>query len=654
MAAQCAEAEKTSDAKLAALIAVPSAKRTFANAFGAYEQALADYSDAAGRLGFLKDIHPDAKVRAAGAACEERAGKYAVTVGARKDLYLALKDYLEHAGKGAPHSADDERLITLDMRDFHRNGLDLSDADRAKLVTTRQRLAELGTRFSSNLDENKDFISLTREELTGLPESYLARLKKGADGKSYIVTTKYPDYFPLMENDSNEGARRKMYFAFNAREAGQNLPLLTEAIALRYQAAKLLGYATHADYVTEDRMAKSGATVGAFLAKLREELKPRLASDDAKMLALKKAETKNAKAIIQDWDWLYYLNQVKKRDYAIDDEKVRQYFPADKVMAGMFHVYSTLFGIQFKEIPNPKPWAAGVKLYEIRDGLDGKGKLLAKFYVDLFPREGKYGHSASFPFGIARRVPDGYQIPLSALVVNFNPPENGKSANLSVDEVDTLFHEFGHIMHASLTEAAYASLAGTNVAVDFVEAPSQMLENWVFRPEVLKLISQDPKDPSKTLPDDLIERIVRARKFDAGVKYTRQVFLATYDQALHTRGEKVDPDAVDHELRGQIMGYPVNAEEHFGATFGHLMGGYDAGYYGYLWSEVFASDMFTRFQKEGVLNPTTGLAYRHDILAPGRSREPMELLKSFLGREPNEEAFLRLAGIKSEGAAQKL
>ncbi len=646
VAQACEAAEKASDAKLAALVAIAPDKRTFANTVDAMEQAITDYGDVVGRLAFLKDIHPDAKVRAAGAACEERSGKYFVELGARKDLYLAIKGYADGAGKTEKLAPVDRRLLEINLRDFRRNGLELPDDKRKQLVDIRQKLTELGTKYSSNLDENTDSVELTKDELAGLPDGYVGRLKKAADGK-YIVTTKYPDYFPLMENGKNEGARKKMYFAFNGREAKQNLPLLTQAIALRDQAAKLLGYPTHADYVTEDRMAKNAKSVSDFLSKLRTELKPRLAADNHKMLALKIAETKEERSVIQDWDWLYYLNQIKKHDYSIDDEQVRSYFPADKVMAGMFQVYSTLFGVTFTEVPKAQVWADGVKLYEVHEGQGPGGKLLAKFYVDMFPRDGKYGHAASFPIGVSREVPNGYQIPLSALVVNFNPPQNGQSAKLSVDEVDTLFHEFGHIMHGSLTTARYSSLAGTNVATDFVEAPSQMLENWVFRPEVLKLITVDPKDPSKTMPDDLIKRIVAARKFDAGVKYSRQVFLATFDQALHTHGEKVDPDAIDHQLRGEIMGYPVNADEHFAASFGHLMGGYDAGYYGYLWSEVFAADMFTRFEKEGVLNPATGKAYRDAILAKGRTEEPMELLKQFLGREPNEDAFLRLTGIKS-------
>ncbi|HZS39714.1 MAG TPA: M3 family metallopeptidase [Polyangia bacterium] len=638
LAQACEAAEKTCDAALEQIAKVPAGKHTFKNSFEAYEQAITDYGDATGRLGFMKEVHPDAEVRKAAAACEARAGKYFVQVSARKDLYQAMKD-----ADVRKLDAVDRRLVEITLRDFRRNGLELPDEDRQKLIEIRSRLAELGTQFSSNLDENTDTIEATAAELKGLPEEFIARLKKAPSGK-YIVTTKYPDYYPMMDNAADEGVRKRLYLAFNGREAKRNLPILKEAIALRDRAARLLGFASHADFVTDNRMAKSAQAVGDFLARLRGELVPRLEDENQKMLALKVTATRDPRAVMQDWDWRYWQNQIKKRDYAIDDEEVRRYFPADKVLAGMFQVYSTLFNVTFKELPQSKAWADGVKLYEIREA--PRGRLLAKFYIDLFPRDGKYGHAASFTFGAARQLPRGYQVPLSALVVNFNPPANGKAAHLSLNEVETLFHEFGHIMHGSLTTARYNSLAGTNVAVDFLEAPSQMLENWVFRPEILKLISEDPNDAKQPMPEELARRLVAARTYDAGVKFTRQVFLASLDQWLHTHGADVDPDAVEHRLRGEIVRYPVDPGEHFVATFGHLMGGYDAGYYGYLWSEVFSADMFSRFEKEGVLNPKTGRAYRDIILAKGRVEEPGALLKQFLGREPNDEAFLRLTGIK--------
>jgi thimet oligopeptidase len=633
LTAVCADAEKTTDAKLAQVVAIPDAQRTFANAVQSIEQIEADWNEITSRASFMKNVHPDEKVRAAASDCEEQAGKYAARLASRKDLYLATKVAAE---KKEALGAQQARLLEIALRDFHRAGVDLSDDQRAELVRLRERIAELQTRFSTNLAEDTTSVEMARDELDGMPDSYVARLKKTAEGK-YVVTTKYPDYFPFMENAKRSEARRKLEDAFMNRGAKQNVQLLDEAIGLRDQAARLLGYPTHADYVTEILMAKNARAVREFEDKLQGRLRERLAADTAKMSAMKAADTGDR--TIHSWDWRYYLNQLRKRDYALDDEQIRAYFPGDKVMSGMFDVYSRLLGVEYRRIPDAKVWADGVSLYEVRD----HDRTVAKFYVDMFPRPGKYGHAAAFPLTPGRQLPAGYQMPLTVLVVNFTPPEGGKPSHLTLQEVETLFHEFGHVMHSSLTTAEYASLSGTNVATDFVEAPSQMLENWVYQPEVLRLISQGPD--GQPLPQNLMDQIAKARKFDAGVRYSRQVFLGQFDLFIHTHGAHVEADAVARKLWQDIMAFPEDPTTHFAAGFGHMMSGYDAGYYGYLWSEVFAADMFTRFAREGVLNPATGRDYRNAILAKGRTEDPDELLREFLGREPTEDAFLRQIGV---------
>src|SRR2546426_205255 len=361
--ASCAEAEKTSDAKLAEVVGIPDAQRTFANTPEAIEQITADWSEVVSRAGFMKNIHLEEKVRAAAAACEEEAGKYAARLASRKDLYLAIEAW---QGKKEPVGPQQARLVEIAMRDFHRAGVDLPEEKRAGLVKLRERIAELQTRFSTNLAEDTTSIEMAPEELEGMPESYLSRLKKGEGGR-FIVTTKYPDYFPFMENARRTEARRKLETAFMNRGAKHNLQLLDEAIALRDQGARLLGYPTHADYVTEIQMAKNARTVREFEDKLQTRLRERLASDTAKMSAMKLADTGDPK--IRSWDWRYYLNQLRKRDYALDDEQIRAYFPADKVMSGMFEVYSTLLGVQFRRAPDAKVWADGVSLYAVRDAL---------------------------------------------------------------------------------------------------------------------------------------------------------------------------------------------------------------------------------------------------------------------------------------------
>jgi thimet oligopeptidase len=652
--AQCAAAEKAADDALAALVKIPDDKRTFADSFEALDRITGDYNEAIARLVFLKEIHPNANVRDAGGACEERAGTYSVGLSARKDLYLAMKGFLDNGGKTFKPDAEGARLIEVTMLDFKKSGLELSDKDLAKLVRIRQRISVLQSKFGKALGEDKTSFTLPCDDLVGLPVEFLAAHANPKKPAQCTLTTKYPDYYPVMDNAQKEGTRRRMEVAFMNRGGTANIKLLDEAIKLRAQAAALLGMATHVDVVAQDRMAKDAKTIGDFLQRMKTGLAPGLIAQTEKMKALKAAEQKTAldKTTIHAWDWRYYLNQIKRNDYAIDDEKVRSYFPMQKVFDGMFQVYATLFGISMREARSSesgvKPqepgryWADGVKLYEIHDAQSDE--LLAKFYVDMYPREGKYGHAAEFTLGAGHNVKEGYSIPMAALVVNFAPPQNGKPAMLSMKEVDTLFHEFGHVMHETLTTARYSSLSGTRTALDFVEAPSQMLENWVFAPEVLAMISQDPADPKKPMPKELADKLSAARKYDAPVKYSRQVFLGTFDWTIHT-SKAPAADATARKVWADVMKFPEDKDAHFAAGFGHMMGGYDGGYYGYLWSEVFAADMFTRFQQEGVLSKRAGKAYRDMVISRGRTQPPDALLRAFLGREPNESAFLQSIGI---------
>ena len=636
-------AETRCTAALDQIVALTPEARTFDNTIDAFEQSLMDYVDAVNRLAILKDIHPDEPIRLAAAEVEEASGKYLVQLMARRDLYGALKSYADTNAPQAALDAEQKRLIDLTLRDFRRNGHDLDEATQKKLVELQTRLVELQTRFQLNLNADRSQIVISDAEKEGLPEAFAARLKPAPEG-GWIVTCQYPDYFPFMENAVSEDARRRLFIAFQSRQADANLPLLKEAIALRDQAAKLLGYATHADFVTDGRMAKSSAAVKSFLADLQQKLVARRDADYAAMTSLKRAQTKDPNATLQPWDTSYFLNQLKKRDWSIDAEAMREFFPLETVLAGLFEVYESLFGIEIARVEGADTWA-DVPLYEIRDA--DCGGHVGHFYLDLHPRPGKYGHAAAAGVTVAREKGGEYRAPVAVMMGNFNPPGADRPSLLSHDEVETLFHEFGHIMHQTLTAARYGSLSGTSVARDFVEAPSQMLENWVYEKEVLDKMSGHYLDPTRKLPAETIARLKAARSFDAGYRYTRQIFLATFDQTLHTSGAEVDPEAIDQKLYAEILALTPVADAHFPATFGHLMGGYDAGYYGYLWSEVFADDLFTVFKEKGVLDGESGRRYRRHILEPGKMRDADELLREFLGRAPNNQAFLDKIGVDS-------
>jgi Zn-dependent oligopeptidase len=365
------------------------------------------------------------------------------------------------------------------------------------------------------------------------------------------------------------------------------------------------------------------------------------------MRALKnfKANELKDSSPLAPWDIAYVSNLLKIKKFNVDDEIIREYFPAEYVVNQVLEIYSTLLSVNFRRINNAPVWAEQVDLYEVTDKTSKE--VIAFFYADLIPREGKYGHAAAFPIISGRQLIFGdgsYQKPVAAMVANFSPASPGKPVLLSHDEVETFFHEFGHIMHQTLTKSKYSSLSGSNVKGDYVEAPSQMLENWVWQKEILRKMSQHYSDSKKPLPDDMIEKLQKARMFNSGIQYTRQLVFGIFDMNIHTK-PKADVTKEYAKVHFELTGLKVLEGTHFPAGFGHMMGGYSAGYYGYLWSKVYAEDMFSIFQEKGILNPEVGMNYRKSILESGNMRDPNELIRSFLGRESNNKAFFKSLGI---------
>ncbi len=649
----CKSAKDRADTALREITVLEPQSRSFANTPAAVEAALDDLYDTTSGDAFLKDVAVSSATRDAARGCQTLLDKYNLEVFNREDLYKAVKDY---ADKDEKLGGEDKKLLQKELLDFKRNGLMLAKDERAEVKKLKDRIVEIQQAFAKNVDDVKDSLLVTRAELDGLPDDYINRLER--DGDKYRVTVDYPDYFPFMENARDPQARRKLEFLFNNRAASENVPLFAEALKLRAEAAGRLGFANHAAYVLEDRMAKNPFTVEDFLSRLRSKLKP-LGNAELKVLLELKSKEEGARSDgkIDAWDWRYYDNQLKKSRYQIDQEAIKEYFPMETVVSGMLKVYQKLLGIRFREIPDAAVWHPDVKLYEIVDATSGlpSGPPIAYFYMDLFPREGKYKHAASFNIVNGRRLADGtYQKPVAAIVANFPKSTNTAPSLLkhgSHQDVETIFHEFGHVMHMTLTKARYERFSGANTAWDFVEAPSQMLENWVWDPAVLASLSGNYKDPSKKLPEDLLKKMIAVRNVDTGLVQLRQVFLSEVDMAYHTEREIKDPTALYARMMRDISLIPMNPGTNPEASFGHLFDGYDAGYYGYLWSKVYAQDMFSRFESEGLLNPAIGKQYRDEVLAPGGSQDEMDLVRKFLGREPNEDAFLRSLGLEKKKGA---
>jgi len=634
----CAGAFKHTSARLDALAAIPAGERTFGNTVREFDFIQSDLETGLAAAVFLKYVSPDAAVRKAAHECDTALRKFDVDVYTRADLYAAMSQFANGAGKAL--SGVDARLQARTLEEFERNGLALDPYDRARFRLLKERLVEMESTFSKNLNEVRDFLPVARAELAGLPDGYVERLARLADGR-FKVTLDNPDFFPFMENAVDRGARERLDRLRGERATPDNVALLEEILSTRQRLAHMLGFATPGAMVLKQRMAATPRTVAEFLERMRSRLTPG-AKDEAAVLQAMLAKDAGPDARLSSWDLMYYHNQLKKQRFAVDDEKVREYFPFDKVTGAMFDLYQTLLGVRFEEVRPARAWYADVRHFTVSDAADGRR--IGEFYLDLHPRDGKFKHAAAFNLVSGRLETDGsYRQPVSAMVANFSAGTKDAPALLKHSEVRTYFHEFGHIMHQLLTRAAYPRFAGTRVLRDFVEAPSQIFEFWIWRPEVLRRISAHYRTGAP-LPEDLLEGMIKARNLDAGLYNLRQIAYASVDQAYHDQPVG-DTTRTYRELFDAITLTALPAGVHPQASFGHLMG-YAASYYGYMWSRVYAADMFSVFEAAGVYNAEAGSRYRKVILEPGGTRDESGMVREFLGREPDEHAFLRSIGLE--------
>ena len=596
------------------------------------------------------------ELREAYNACLPKLSAYSTEMGQNADLYRAYKAVQE---SDRSLDAAQKKMLENILRDFHLSGVDLPPAQKQRYKEISERLSTLTSKFSENLlDATHAWTKqITDEsELAGLPPSALDLARQTAqqrDMEGWLLTLEFPSYYPVMTYADNRDLRYEMYRAYSTRASDQgpnagefdNSVLMDEILALRHEAAILLGFSNYAERSLAKKMAESPQQVLDFLNDLARRSKPQAEQEFAELETW--ARDKHGVDSLQAWDVAYYSEKLRQARYNISQEELKPYFPQQMVVQGMFDVVSRLFDVSIRQTDGVDTWHPDVLFYEIRD--TEAGELIGQFYLDLYARPKKRGGAWMDECAVRFRTADYMQTPVAYLTCNFSPRVGDKPALLTHDEVETLFHEFGHGLHHMLTRIDYPGVAGINgVAWDAVELPSQFLENWCWEREALEVVSGH-YETGEEIPDDLYERMIAAKNFQSAMQMMRQLEFALFDFRLHM---EYDPEKGGRVLefaeavREQVAVVRPPEWNRFAHGFSHIFaGGYAAGYYSYKWAEVLSADAFSLFEEKGVFNVEAGRAFRENILEKGGSADAMDLFVAFRGRKPEVEPLLRHSGI---------
>ena len=645
--AQTAEAMQQADAALATILALAPEQRAFANTFAAVDTISGRIGDVGAKLGTAAQSSMVEAVRDAANEATVKLQEWGVSLTYREDLYLLLKSV---ADAKPALDREQQRLVDSTMRDYRRAGLSLPAAERTEVEKLQKELAALTTEFAVNINQARAALDFTAEELAGVPPSFLdSPGVRQPDGRSRVMANVTWHAQAIGENATVADTRRRLSVARNNLAREKNVPLLTKLVALRGDIARRLGYASWADYQIETRMAQTAAAAVKFEEELVAGLQPKFAAELETLRQLKAADTKNPAAQLDPWDIAFYTNQLMKQRYAVDQEALRVFFPYQPTLDGTLGVYEKIFGLKFTAVEPPYVWAPGVQLYVVQDS--ASGEVIGAVYLDMFPREGKFNHFACFPQKSGGVLPDGrYDLPVAALICNFPAPSADQPSLLKQNDVVTLFHEFGHVLHLLLSRARFAAQGGFCVPYDFIEVPSQVLESWVWDKPVLDTFAADYRDASKKIPAETIAALEAARQATESYATRRQLALGLTDLAFHAvptaDAAHMDILAVSNAVLGRVAIAPPKGTA-FVAYFGHLAG-YDAGYYGYLWAKVLSIDMASAFKQApgGFLDEKVGRRLRDEIYAVGHTRDASESVEKFLGRPSSQAAFLEYTGIK--------
>jgi thimet oligopeptidase len=584
----------------------------------AYDDINALVEDLASPVYLLSNVHPDKPMREAAEACERRWQDFFTTLGQNEKLYRAAR-------RVQARDAIDRQLRKTTLEGFEDSGVSLPPAKRARAKAIQDRLTEIGQSFDRNIRDANTLVAFTESELKGVPEGVWTAAKRDDQGR-FLLGLDYPTSLPVLQLAGDAAARERMWRAKQTEGGAENLLLLAEITQLRREYAQLFGFSSFADFTLRRRMAESTANAQRFLEEVRQAVTAR---EQRELDELRDAKARDlgqpaAQVKLQRWDVSYYTERVKQARYSVDQEAFRAYFPPQESIAFVMRVIEKTMGVRYERVDGVALWHPEVQAYRALDARSGKA--LATLYLDPYPREGKYNHAAVWPIRSAstrlKRAPQ------AALVVNLN------RKGLDLEEIETLLHEFGHAVHNNVGTTRHS---GGSVLPDFVEAPSQMLEAWMFDPKVLAAM-REVCATCKPVPDALLAQAKIADRYGKGVGYARQRLQASFDLELHGP-DAPEPMALWARLEGQtVLGHVPGTM--FPAGFSHIAtnGNYSAGYYGYLWSEVVAADLRTAFAKDK-LDPAVGRRYRDIVLANGGQKPPQQLVHEFLGRPSNSQAF---------------
>jgi thimet oligopeptidase len=599
--------------------------RTIENTLAPFDEAVHQLDSAQYFSSLMQQVHPDATFRDHATAMFQKAGAAATALSLNQDVYKALQAL--DVSKADPAT---RYYVQRQLLEFKLAGVDKDQATRDRLKKLQDQLNEEQSMFDRNIsDGQKSITADSVSELDGLPQDYIDRHKPGADGKIEI-TTNYPDLLPVLKFAKNDALRKRLYEAYQTRAYPKNLDMLKKMIQTRYEIAQLLGYKSWADYNAADKMILKGQNISDFIQQVDSAAKP-VAKREFALLLEEKRKSDPKSTQIGDYELQYLQEQVRRAKYNFDSQSVRPYLPFDGVKKGILDTASKLFQLEFRQENDVPSWDPSVETWVVYD----HGKMAGRFYLDLHPRPGKYSHAEMVPVLDGIR---GKQLPEAILVCNFPAPTADDPGLMEYADVVTFFHEFGHLMHWIVASQQWAGVSGLTMESDFVEAPSQMLEEWMRSPQVLASFARNYKT-GEPIPAELVERMNRASAFGRGTwAMTQNEYTAVSYDLYKTNPKTTDPDAVTEQDIRRYTLLTQTPGTHMWASFTHLSG-YSSAYYTYLWDKVIAEDFFRQFDQDNLLAGDTPMRYRHVVLEPGGTMSANDLVKNFLGRPQNMTAF---------------